>query len=78
MMSCGTGGVVGIVPGVIGLLEVIFKIGQLKAQALEAIKLIIGLPDILHKKLLLFDGMSATFKKAKIRGRNPYIQILAL
>jgi len=36
MMSCGTGGVVGVVPGMIGLLE-----------AIEAIKILIGAPEIL-------------------------------
>lgn len=60
MMSCGTGGVVGIIPGVIGLLE-----------ALEALKLIVGVEEIYNKKILLFDGYTGTFRKGKIRGRNP-------
>jgi len=60
MQSCGDGGVVGMVPGLIGILE-----------ALEAVKLIVGVEDILHKKLLIFDGKSCGFRRVKIRGRNP-------
>jgi len=59
MQSCGDGGVIGMVPGLIGILE-----------ALEAIKVILGVEDILHKKLLIFDGKSTNFRRVKIRGRN--------
>jgi len=34
-------------------------------------KIILGIEDILQKKLLLFDGKTCGFKKVKIRGRNP-------
>jgi len=74
MMSCGDGGVIGMVPGLIGILEVklflLFYINNYW-KALEAVKIILGVEDILLKKLLLFDGKSCGFKKVKIRGRNP-------
>jgi len=50
--SCAEGGVVGVVPGVIGSL-----------QALEAIKLITGAGVPLIGRLLLFDGMKLQFRE---------------
>ncbi|KAL1492130.1 hypothetical protein ABEB36_012619 [Hypothenemus hampei] len=58
--SCGDGGVLGPVPGVIGVL-----------QALEAIKIIVGLNGLLSQRLLLFDGINSTFRNVKLRSRNP-------
>jgi len=54
--NCADGGVIGALPGIIGSL-----------QALEAIKLIIGLGDTLIGRLLLFDGLQTQFHKIKIR-----------
>ncbi len=50
--SCAEGGVVGVVPGVIGSL-----------QALEAIKLVTGIGSSLVGRLLLFDGMKLQFRE---------------
>jgi sulfur-carrier protein adenylyltransferase/sulfurtransferase len=50
--SCAEGGVVGVVPGIIGSL-----------QALEAIKLITGIGTPLIGRLVLFDGMKLQFRE---------------
>jgi adenylyltransferase/sulfurtransferase len=50
--SCAEGGVLGVLPGIIGSL-----------QALEAIKLIVGLGHPLIGRLLLFDGRRAQFRE---------------
>nr|CAI5855134.1 unnamed protein product [Callosobruchus analis] len=62
--NCGDGGVLGPVPGVIGVL-----------QALEAIKILLGSSDVLSGRLLLFDGSATTFRNVKLRpnGSNPTI-----
>ncbi|XP_067120551.1 adenylyltransferase and sulfurtransferase MOCS3 [Centruroides vittatus] len=57
--NCSDGGVLGVVPGVIGSL-----------QALETIKLILGL-ETYSRKLLLFDALSG-FKTVRLRPRNPH------
>ena len=68
--SCAEGGVLGVLPGVIGSL-----------QASEALKLILGIGDPLIGRLLLFDALSATFTEVALRrdpacpvcGENPTI-----
>jgi sulfur-carrier protein adenylyltransferase/sulfurtransferase len=57
--SCAEGGVLGVLPGVIGSL-----------QANEAIKLALGIGDPLIGRLLLFDALSASFTEVAIR-RDP-------
>lgn len=57
--SCAEGGVVGVLPGIIGTI-----------QAMEAIKLILGEGDPLIGRLLLFDAMKMRFKELKLR-KNP-------
>ena len=57
--SCEEGGVLGILPGIIGVI-----------QATEAIKLIIGQGETLIGRLLLFDALKMKFKELKLR-RNP-------
>ncbi|MCI0665721.1 MAG: molybdopterin-synthase adenylyltransferase MoeB [Acidobacteria bacterium] len=57
--SCAEGGVLGILPGIIGVI-----------QATEAIKLIIGQGETLIGRLLLFDALKMRFKELKLR-RNP-------
>ena len=52
-------GVIGVVPGIIGVI-----------QAAEAIKLILGAGTPLSGRLLLFDALSMTFREVKIE-RNP-------
>jgi len=58
--NCSDGGVLGIIPGIIGQL-----------QALETVKLILGMEDVLYKKMILFDGVRTNFRTVKLRGRNP-------
>ena len=50
--SCAEGGVLGVLPGIIGSL-----------QALEAIKLIVGFGESLVGRLLLFDGRRMQFRE---------------
>lgn len=57
--SCGDGGVLGPVPGIIGVL-----------QALETIKIITNSPGVLSGRLLLFDGSRTKFRDIKLRPRN--------
>ena len=57
--SCAEGGVLGVLPGVIGSL-----------QANEALKLALDIGDPLIGRLLLFDALSAEFSEVKLR-RDP-------
>jgi adenylyltransferase/sulfurtransferase len=57
--SCAEGGVLGVLPGVIGTI-----------QATEAIKLILGAPDTLAGRLLLFDAWGMRFRELQLR-RDP-------
>jgi len=57
--SCAEGGVLGILPGVIGVL-----------QAIETVKLILGIGDVLLGRLLLFDALKMRFREMKLR-KNP-------
>jgi adenylyltransferase/sulfurtransferase len=54
--SCAEGGVLGVLPGIIGSL-----------QALETIKLIIGRGESLAGRLVLFDALSLKFRELKLR-----------
>ena len=54
--SCAEGGVLGVLPGVIGSL-----------QANEALKLALGTGDPLVGRLMLFDALSATFTEVALR-----------
>ncbi len=57
--SCAEGGVLGILPGTIGLI-----------QATEAVKLILGIGEPLVGRLLLYDALGMRFRELKLR-RNP-------
>lgn len=57
--NCSDGGVLGVVPGVIGNL-----------QALEAIKILADMEVCYSGKLLLFDGMRGSFTTVKLRARR--------
>ncbi|HEX2232727.1 MAG TPA: molybdopterin-synthase adenylyltransferase MoeB [Thermoleophilaceae bacterium] len=57
--SCGAAGVLGVLPGVMGLL-----------QSVEVIKLATGAGDPLIGRLLLYDALGATFTELKVR-RDP-------
>ena len=54
--SCAEAGVLGVLPGIIGSL-----------QALEAIKLILGLGDSLRGRILAFDAQEMAFREYKLR-----------
>jgi molybdopterin/thiamine biosynthesis adenylyltransferase/rhodanese-related sulfurtransferase len=54
--SCAEGGVLGVLPGIIGVM-----------QAIEAIKLVIGIGDPLIGRLVSFDALKLRFKEFKIR-----------
>lgn len=57
--SCAEGGVLGILPGVIGLI-----------QATETVKLILGIGQSLIGRLLLYDALNMKFRELKLR-KNP-------
>jgi len=57
--SCAEGGVLGVLPGVIGVI-----------QATETIKIILGRGSTLAGRLLLYDAMDMKFREVKLR-RDP-------
>ncbi len=57
--SCAEGGVLGILPGLVGVI-----------QATEVIKLILGIGDTLAGRLLLVDALGMNFRTLKLR-KNP-------
>ena len=57
--SCAEGGVLGVLPGIIGVM-----------QAIEAIKLIIGIGEPLIGRLVHFDALNLKFREFKLR-RDP-------
>jgi adenylyltransferase/sulfurtransferase len=57
--SCAEGGVLGILPGVVGLI-----------QATEVVKLILGKGTTLNGRLMLYDALNMKFRELKLR-RNP-------
>jgi sulfur-carrier protein adenylyltransferase/sulfurtransferase len=71
--SCAEGGVLGVLPGTIGVI-----------QATEAIKLITGIGRTLIGRLMVYDALQMTFRELKLRkdpncpvcGNNPTIKKL--
>jgi sulfur-carrier protein adenylyltransferase/sulfurtransferase len=57
--SCAEGGVLGILPGLIGMV-----------QATEAVKIILGQGTTLKGRLLLYDALNMSFRELKLR-RDP-------
>jgi sulfur-carrier protein adenylyltransferase/sulfurtransferase len=57
--NCAEGGVLGVLPGIIG-----------SAQAMETIKLLLGVGTPLVGRLLIFDGLEMTWREVALR-RNP-------
>ena len=57
--SCAEGGVLGVLPGIVGCI-----------QAIETIKLILGRGHSLIGRLLLFDALNMKFRELKLR-KNP-------
>ncbi len=54
--SCAEGGVLGVLPGIIGTL-----------QALEGIKLVLGAGDVMIGRLLVFDALALRFRELRLR-----------
>ncbi len=71
--SCAEGGVLGVLPGIVGVI-----------QATEVVKLIIGKGSSLVGRLVLYDALDMTFRELKLRrdlecpvcGENPSISEL--
>jgi molybdopterin/thiamine biosynthesis adenylyltransferase len=57
--GCSVAGVLGVVPGIMGLL-----------QTNEALKVLLGIGDTLAGRLLLFDALDGTFQELRLR-RDP-------
>ncbi len=57
--SCAEGGVLGVLPGVVGAL-----------QANEVIKVLLGIGDVAAGRLVIYDALKLTFRQLKLR-RNP-------
>lgn len=57
--SCAEGGVLGVLPGLVGMI-----------QATEILKLILGLGNSLLNRLLLYDALEMRFREIKVR-RDP-------
>jgi len=57
--SCAEAGVLGVLPGIMGVL-----------QATEAIKLILGVGDVLAGRLIVYDALKTRFRELKLR-RDP-------
>jgi len=73
--SCDDAGVLGVLPGVVGLI-----------QATEAVKVLLNIGEPLVGRLLVYDALSMTFKTFKVRrrkecttcGENPHIDLEAI
>ncbi len=61
--SCGANGVLGVLPGTMGLL-----------QATEVIKLILGVGEPLIGRLAMYDALAATLSEVKVR-RDPHCPV---
>ena len=57
--SCAEGGVLGVLPGLLGIV-----------QAIEVVKLVTGIGDPLVGRLLLFDALAARFREMRLE-KNP-------
>jgi len=65
--NCNEHGVLGIIPGIIG-----------NFQALETIKVITGVGEVLSGKLLLFNGLNQSYQKIKFKLRSENSKIRKL
>jgi molybdopterin/thiamine biosynthesis adenylyltransferase len=57
--NCAEAGVFGVLPGIIGSI-----------QAMEAIKLLLGIGDLLAGRLLIYDALEQDFSSVRVK-RNP-------
>ncbi|XP_053102702.1 adenylyltransferase and sulfurtransferase MOCS3 [Hemicordylus capensis] len=58
--NCADGGVLGVVPGILGSL-----------QALEVLKIASGMGTPFNRSMLLFDALDGSFRRIKLRPRDP-------
>ncbi|NXF06568.1 MOCS3 sulfurtransferase, partial [Smithornis capensis] len=58
--SCADGGVLGVVPGIIGCI-----------QALEVLKIASGMGSSFNRFMLMFDALEGTFRNIKLRPKKP-------
>ncbi|MDC0008246.1 HesA/MoeB/ThiF family protein [bacterium] len=65
--NCNEHGVLGVIPGIIGNL-----------QALEAVKVLTGIGEVLSGKLLIFDGLTQSFQKIKFKLQADNLKIKKL
>lgn len=72
--NCADGGVLGVVPGILGLM-----------QALEILKMLSGMGSSFSQALMMFDAVDGRFRNIKLRpkksdcavcGENPSVQVL--
>ncbi|MBV9656843.1 MAG: molybdopterin-synthase adenylyltransferase MoeB [Verrucomicrobia bacterium] len=61
--SCAEGGVLGVLPGIVGVI-----------QAIEAIKLLVGIGEPLIGRLVHFDALKLKFREFKLR-RDPHCPV---
>lgn len=61
--SCAEGGVLGVLPGIIGSM-----------QAMETVKLLLGVGETLAGRLLIFDALEMTWREVRLK-RNPHCPI---
>jgi adenylyltransferase/sulfurtransferase len=57
--SCQEAGVLGVLPGVVGVL-----------QATEAVKIILGVGKTLSNRLMMYDALASRFREMRLR-RDP-------
>ena len=65
--NCNEHGVLGVIPGIIGNL-----------QALEAVKVLTGIGEVLSGKLLIFDGLTQSYQKIKFKLQAENLKIKKL
>ncbi len=65
--NCDENGILGVLPGIIGSL-----------QALEVIKVITGVGDVLSGKLMLYDGLTQSVQKIGFKQNSENIKLKAL
>ena len=61
--TCSQAGVLGVLPGVIGMI-----------QATEALKYLLGMGELLASRLLIYDALAMTFRTVQVR-RNAHCPI---
>ncbi len=65
--NCDENGVLGVVPGIVGNL-----------QALETVKVLTGIGEVLSGQLLLFDGLTQSFQKIRFNSKSANLEISSL